>query len=220
MLFELEEMPLGFHVPSEARTVDTDFEYIEPVPTGFDYETLPGTWTVYGGNSAPYGIFVLGGSGNDPAFLSPIDKSWNWTDSIYWESDNDLAFTVRTKTAAEITGTTDWSGGANGKFWDYVWKKTGENLSRFYDKIPKGESDFSLNLSTNTITLGNGEQAKFLAPGSHEYVYGKIVTVPDGCFALSFHLGEPIAATGDRWTDVDRFINAPLEYVIIFERKN
>ena len=220
MLFELEEMPVGFRVPSESRTVDADFEYVEPVPVGFDFDTLPGTWTVYGGNSSPYGIFVLGGSGNDPAFLSPIDKSWCWNDSIYWESDNDLSFTVRSKTAAELTGTTDWTGGANGKFWDYVWKKTGENLSRFYDKIPKGEKSFSLNLSTNTITLGNGEQAKFLAPGSHEYVYGKIVTVPDGCFALSFHLGEPISATADRWTDVDRFINAPLEYVIIFERKN
>ena len=220
MLFELEEMPVGFHVPSEARTVDADFEYIEPVPTGFDWDTLPGTWTVYGGNSSPYGLFVLGGSGNDPAFVSPIDKSWDWNDSIWNESDNDLAFTVLTKTAAEMTGATNWTGGANGKFWDYVWKKTGESLARFYDKIPKGESTYSLNLSTSTITFGNGEQAKFLAPGSHEFVYGKIVTVPDGCFGLAFHLGEPIAATAERWTDIDRFINAPLEYVMIFERKN
>ena len=219
MLFELEEMPVGFHVPSESRTVDADFEYIEPVPVGFDFDTLPGTWTVYGGNSAPYGLFVLGGSGNDPAFLSPIDKSWNWNDNIWYECDNDLTFTVGAKTAAEMTGTTEWTGGDNGKFWDYIWKKTGEDLSRFYDKIPKGVSNYSLNLSTLTITLGNGEQAKFLSPGSHEFAYGKIVTVPDGCFALAFHLGEPIAATAERWTDVDRFINAPLEYVMIFERK-
>lgn len=219
MLFELEEMPVGFRVPSESRTVDADFEYIEPVPVGFDFDTLPGTWTVYGGNSAPFGLFVLGGSGNDPAFVSPIDKSWDWNDNIWYECDNELTFTVGGKTAAEMTGTTEWTGGANGKFWDYVWKKTGEDLSRFYDKIPKGVSNYSLNLSTLSITLGNGEQAKFLSPGSHEFAYGKIVSVPDGCFALAFHLGEPIAATAERWTDVDRFVNAPLEYVMIFERK-
>ena len=68
-----------------------------------------------------------------------------------------------------------------------------------------------------TITLGNGNQAKFLTPGTHEFVYGKTWEVPDGCFALAFHLMDPIAATSQRWTDVDRFVNAPLEYVIMFE---
>ena len=32
-------------------------------------------------------------------------------------------------------------------------------------------------------------------------------------------LMDPIAATSQRWTDVDRFVNAPLEYVIMFEKQ-
>ena len=30
---------------------------------------------------------------------------------------------------------------------------------------------------------------------------------------------DPIPATSQRWTDVDRFVNAPLEYVIMFEKQ-
>ena len=69
------------------------------------------------------------------------------------------------------------------------------------------------------VTLGNGEKAKMLTPGVHEFAYKKTLTVPEGCFALAFHLMDPIAATADRWSDVDRFVNAPLEYVIIFEKE-
>ena len=161
---------------------------------------------------------ILGGSGDDPAFVSPIDKSWDWNDSIWKESDNGLVIKVTSKTDAEIKGTTNWWSGNDGGFWDYVWKGTGESLANFYDKIPKGEKEFTLDFATMTITLGNGNQAKFLTPGTHEFVYGKTWEVPDGCFALAFHLMDPIAATSQRWTDVDRFVNAPLEYVIMFEK--
>ena len=50
-------------------------------------------------------------------------------------------------------------------------------------------------------------------------MYKKTLEIPAGCFGLWFHLMDPIPATADRWKDVDRFVNAPLEYVIIFEKQ-
>ena len=220
IFFELVAMPAGFKVPEAAKTTDADFEYKPPVSPGgdFDLTTLPGTWTVYGGNSAPYGILVFGGSGTDPGFVSPIDKSWDWNGSVKYESDNNLIIKVTAMSGTSVSGTVEWTGGADGKFWDYVWLKTGEDLSRFYDKIPKGENPFSIDMSTMTATLSNGEKPKLLGPGVHTFSYGKSTTVPDGCFALDFHIMDPIPKTPDMYTDVDRFINAPLEYIIIFEK--
>ena len=215
LFIELEQMPAGFVIPEASKTTDADFQY---VPPAFDWYSLPGKWNVYGGSSAPYGFFVLGGSGDDPAFLCPIDKSWDWNASVKYEPDNDLIINVTSLGATEAKGTTNWTGGNDGMFWDYIWVKTGEDLSRFYDQIPKGENAFTLDFSTMTVTLGNGHQAKILTPGKHTFVYGKSLEVPVDCFALDFHLMDPIAPTADRWTDVDRFINAPLEYVIIFEK--
>ena len=214
LFVEMEQMPAGFVVPEASKTTDADFEY----KPDFSLADLPGKWNVYGGNKAPFGIWVLGGSGSDPAFVSPIDKSWDWNDSIWWESDNGLTITATSMTATEVKGTTNWWSGADGKFWDYVWKKTGEDLSRFYDKIPKGEKEFTLDLATMTATFGNGEQAKLLTPGTHSFAYGKSKEIPTGCFGLAFHLMDPIPATADHYNDVDRFVNAPLEYLIIFEK--
>ena len=170
-------------------------------------------------NKAPWGIWVLGGSGDDPAFVCPVDKSWDWDDSIWKETDNGLVIKLTGSNEVGAMGTTNWWSGNDGAFWNYTWKKTGEDLSRFYNKIPKGEQQFTLEFATLEVTLGNGEKAKLLTPGEHEFAYGKKLTVPEGCFALDFHLMDPIEPTAQRWTDVDRFINAPLEYIIIFEKE-
>ena len=221
LIIELEQLPDGFIVPEASRTFDADFEYVPPVDPGdkFDWASLPGNWNVFGGNASPYGIFVLGGSGDDPAFVSPIEKSWDWDDSIWKESDNGFVIAVTSMEGTTVKGTTNWWAGNDGAFWNYTWKNTGEDLSRFYDQIPKGKHEFTLDMVTMTVTLGNGHVAKFLTPGTHEFVYGKTFEVRDGCFALAFHLMDPIAATSQRWTDVDRFVNAPLEYVIMFEKQ-
>ena len=219
LFVEIEKMPDGFVVPEASMTRDDAFKYEPPVVVDFDWNSLPGKWTVYGGNASPFGIFVLGGSGSDPAFVSPIDKSWLWNDSIWRESDNGLSIAVTSMAGAEVKGTTNWWAGNDGKFWDYKWKSTDEDLSRFYNQLPKGKYEFTMNLQTLEITLGNGHKARFLGPGVNEFVYGKTLTVPDGCFALAFHLMDPIPATADHYKDVDRFVNAPLEYVIIFEKQ-
>ena len=211
LFIEVEPMPSGFSTPAASRTTDTEFAYTEPAAPSFDWTTLPGTWKVKA-------LSVLGGSGDDPAWLSPVDKYWNWDDTIYKESDNTLTIAATSLTASEIKGTINWAAGADGAFWNYTWKKTGEDLSRFYDKLPKGQSAFAFDMSALKLTLSNGETPAILPPGAHPFAYQKALTVPDGCFALVFHLMDPISATADRWTDVDRFVNAPLEYAIIFEK--
>ena len=218
LFIEMEAMPDGFIVPEASRTTDADFEYVEPGST-FDWASLPGSWNVFGGNASPFGIWVLGGSGDDPAFVSPIDKSWDWDDTIWKESDNGFVIAVTAMEGTSVKGTTNWWAGNDGAFWNYTWKGTGEDLSRFYNMIPKGKHEFTLDMKTMTVTYDNGRVAKFLTPGVHEFVYGKTFEVRDNCFALAFHLMDPIPATSQRWTDVDRFVNAPLEYVIMFEKQ-
>ena len=218
LFIEMEQLPDGFIVPEASKTTDADFEYVEPGST-FDWSTLPGSWNVFGGNSSPFGIFVLGGSGDDPAFVSPIDKSWDWDDTIWKESDNGIVIAVTAMEGTTVQGTTNWWAGNDGGFWNYTWKGTGEDLSRFYNMIPKGKHEFTLDMKTMTVTYDNGRVAKFLTPGVHEFVYGKTFEVRDNCFALAFHLMDPIPATSQRWTDVDRFVNAPLEYVVMFEKQ-
>lgn len=220
LFIELEKMPDGFLTPEESKTTDAEFEYVPPVDPGtqFDFASFEGNWNIFGGNSAPYGISVLGGSGDDPAFISPIDKSWNWDDSIWWESDNVLGIKLTGKTDTEVTGECNYWGGNDGKFWNYTWKSTGEDLSRFYGLLYHGKTTFTLNLKTLEVTFGNGSKAKFLTPGEHEFMHGKIYTVHDKCFAFSFHLMDDVDATSSRWTDIDRFVYAPHDYVMEFEK--
>ena len=227
LFIELHQMEEGFKVPEASQTFDAEFEFIpeedpENPQGNFNLQDLIGSWNVYGTNSAKdsmpkFGLYVLGGSGDDPAFVSPIDKSWDWDDTIWKESDNGLVIKATGQSGTTITGTINWWSGADGAFWDYKWKD-GTDLSHYYDVIPKGEKSYSLDATTLVVTLENGKQPKILPPGMHEFVYGKTITIPEGCFALDFHIMDPIDATADRWNDKDRFINAPLEYIIIFEK--
>ena len=229
LFIELEQLPADFVVPEASRTTDADFQYDSGE---FDFTTLPGKWNVYGGNSAPFGIWVLGGSGGDPAFVSPIDKSYNWDDSIWRESDNGLTIKVTSFDAASALGTTNWWSGNDGKFWNYIWKFQkegkpeyepyyGTDLSEFYDQIPKGEHEFSMDLATMKVTLGNGHVATFLAPGTYTFPNNKTLEVPVDCFALDFHLMDngSVPATDFHYKDIDRFMFSPIEYIIIFEKQ-
>ena len=221
LFVELEQLPADFVVPEAARTTDADFKYEEE----FDFMSLPGKWNVYGGNKSPFGIWVLGGSGGDPGFVSPIDKSWCWDDSIWRESDNGLTIKVTSFDATSAAGTINWWSGEDGKFWDYIWKGTSvaeyvdKDLSEYYDQIPKGEHEFSLDFATMVATLANGHEAKFLTPGTYSFANNKTLTIPAGCFALDFHLKDnPVPKTEYQYKDIDRFVLAPIEYIIIFEK--
>lgn len=222
VLVELTPMETTFHTPEASCTVDEDFEYVAPLEPDqkFDFDSFPGSWNVRGGNSSPYGIWVLGGTGDDPAFISPIDKSWDWDDSIWKESDNGLVIKVKERTNTVIKGTTNYWCGADGAFWNYKWKGT-EDLSKFYGLLPHGEYEFTLDLATFVITFGNGAKANLLAPGTHTFIHGKTLDIPDGMFGFDFEIGTDDMETPSqsRWTDIDRFVYGPRDYVMIFEKE-
>ena len=134
-------------------------------------------------------------------------------------------------TTADVKGTINWTSGADGKFWNYLFNTTvsawsdyyGTDLSEFYDQIPKGESAFTLDVATMTVTFGNEHQAKLLTPGSYSFsgATNNPLVIPNGCFALKFHLKDspaPVTVEALRYKDIDRFLFAPLEYYIIFEK--
>ena len=74
-----------------------------------------------------------------------------------------------------------------------------------------------------TVTWTGGKQAKLLGPGDHVFQYtgtvARTLPVQEGCIALHFHIMDPIPATAQQWNDVDRFVNAPLDYVIILKKQ-
>ena len=228
LFIEIEQMFDGFIVPEASRTTDADFEYVPPVEPTIDLSVLPGNWKVYSNSSATadidkYGLYVLGGSGSDPAFVSPTAKSWIWNDSIWYESDNILVIKDISVGASSVTGTTNWWAGNDGKWWDYVYKSTSEDLSQYYKQIPRGNTAFTFDIATMTVTWTGGKQAKLLGPGDHVFQYtgtvARTLPVQEGCIALHFHIMDPIPATAQQWTDVDRFVNAPLDYVIILKKQ-
>lgn len=203
----------------------------------FNLMSLPGTWIVRGNAGDKNGLVVLGrgGAGNDYlAFLRPDDKYWCWNKVNYSyknEFDNELTISVA-GLSAPIQGTFTWTGGADGKFWDYTWNHSGSSgtyaafngtdLSAYYDRIPRGEHSGSLDISTWDVTFDTGEKAHVLAAGTYA-VYNRTLTIPDNCFALMFHIGnlKPMNPTPAwQYQDIDCFFFSPLEYIIIFEKKS
>ena len=204
---ELEQMPAGYVTPEKSKTVD-NVVFVEPADPepDFDITTLPGSYKVKA-------LRVNGGSGDDPAFVDPVEKSWCWDESIWWESDNRL----------EITSTTlnYWSGDDE-KFWDYKWhggQSDEVDMSHVYGILPHGETNYSLDIATMEMTIGD-RKAKLLAPGTHHFSAGnRDLTIDNGCIAIHFHIMDMVDATSQRWTDVDRFVNAPIDWVMIFEKQ-
>ena len=187
------------------------------------------TWKVCTNGSS--GLYVLGGGGSGSSynrFIPVTEKSWCWNYNASNELDNELVITI-TSYSSPFQGKFNWGAGANGKFWNYKWSFTnassasaafnGTDLSAYYDRIPKGESSVSLDISTWDITFSNGDKAHLLAAGVYSS-NGNQLTVPDNCFALKFHIGN-LKPYNSTWhdQDIDRFIFSPLEYFIVFEKK-
>ena len=231
LYIEIEKVEGG--VPDSAKTTE---EYVapdpepddpepdepdEPEPGDFDYTTLKGEYNVYGDNTT-FGLWVYGGTA-DPAFVSPIDKSWDWDDSIWKESDNCLSLNVTEVTATTVRGTVKYSPGEDGEYWNCKWKGDEPDLSIFYGLMPHETTEFVIDVATNMVTFDNGAAAKLLTPGTYKYgvdVYGedgaKLRTIEEGCIAFDFAL----SGDGDNsqpWTDIDRFVHGPHNYVMIFE---
>ena len=197
----------------------------------FSIYSLLGTTTWKVCTTDSQGLYVLGGGGsgaNYNRFIPVTEKSWCWNYNANNELDNELVITISTY-SSPYQGKFNWSAGANGKFWNYKWNFTtstsaqaafnGTDLSAYYDRIPKGESSFSLDTSTWDVTFSNGDKAHLLAAGVY-LCYGNQLTVPANCFALMFHIGN-LKPYNSTWhdQDIDRFIFSPLEYIIVFKKK-
>lgn len=208
LYIELDQMPAGYVTPESAKTTDT-VVFVEPddPKPEFDITTLPGSYKVSD-------LRVLGGSGDDPAFVDPKDKSWCFDSTLNNEYDNCL----------EVTTTTlnYWSGD-DGKFWDYKYhggQADEVDMSHVYGILPRGVVGFTLNTSTMEAVINGSVKATLLIPGTHHFTEGnRDLMIDNGCFGICFHIMDPIAATDKRWTDIDRFVNAPIKYVMIFKKK-
>ena len=222
----IELTPLGkkFEVPEAAKTVesipeDEVLDPDEPVHGSFNFDEMPGTW---GFESVTSDCVVLGGCSSDPAFVGPVDKSWDWNDSIWKLGDDRL----------EITKEGDdlyfnyWSGD-DGLFWDCVWNSTGEDLSKYYGQLPKGKHKMILNkdtyeLSFEDVSFAEGVTAKFYEPGTYQFSeFKKEATIDDGCFGIWFDFGAPSGGypeNSSHWNDIDRFVYSPHGYLMKFHK--
>lgn len=217
IFYEFEQMPAGFVVPEAAKTFD-ESEYVEPeypADLTYDITTLPGSYTLKE-------YKVLGGSGDDPAFVGVIEKSWCWGDSVWALQDDQLDIVATGMTATEVTGTSNYWAGANEAFWGYIWHPGQEdeaNLAEIYDRLPKGNKSFTYNLETKVVTFEGGVEAKLLTPAKYHFDQGnRDLEIDLDQIGIQFDVMEMIDATGQRWNDIDRFVNAPILYVMVFTK--
>lgn len=221
--FWIEVVPMkkGFQVPQISKTTeaaipaDEVLDPDEPVHTSFDFTKLPGSW---GFSDSKKDLLVLGGCGSDPAFVGPVDKSWVWDDTIWKISDDRVSISVD----GGKFYFNYWAGN-DGQFWNYKWKNTGEDLSRYYGVLPKGKHEVSFNMETLEATFYNGNKARFLVPGEYEFSeFKKKAVIPDDCWGLYFDFNAPkggFPENSAHWTDVDRFVSSVHGYLMIFHKK-
>ncbi|MCC8171988.1 MAG: hypothetical protein LIP00_09435 [Parabacteroides sp.] len=190
-------------------------------------ETLIGTWgihslVVYGGTGPEYG----GG-----AVLQLQDKPWCWQDTYapQTECDNILTFTLDQITEeGNTSGSCIHDAGADGKYADFIFQGSANkenpgvdiDLKHFYRQIPEGESRWTRNYASGTISF-TGKDGKVTTgvlenAGTYELGNGKTVTVENNAF--SFNLNGT-----DDWThiysDFDKFAKKPRKYYIMVTKQ-
>lgn len=218
LFVEVEQMPAGYITPEENKTKD-EVVFVEPddPAPSFDITKLPGSYTVCD-------LQVNGGSGSDATWVGPVDKSWCWDDSIWKESDNQLVIKVTGQNGNVYTGTINYWAGNDGQFWNYKWhggKDDEVDMSWAYGKLPHGEKSFEFNADTREAVIDGN--VKCTVYGEYEKVkdcLDREKQVNPNSIALVFHLMDPIAATSSQWTDVDRFVNAPIDYYMSFTKND
>ena len=216
LFVEVEPMPAGYITPDEEKTTD-EVVFVEPddPAPSFDITKLPGNYTVAE-------LAVNGGSGNDATWVGPVDKSWCWDDTIWKESDNQLVIEVTGQNGDLYTGTINYWAGNDGAFWDYKWhggKDDEVDMSWAYGILPHGKKSFEFNPETREVVIDGS--VKCTVYGEYEKVkdcLDREKEVKPNSIALVFHLMDPIPATSSQWTDVDRFVNAPIDYYMSFTK--
>ena len=178
--------------------------------------SLGGTWQIDS-------LCLYGGS--DPGNILLTDKTWCFN-NIAAEKDNRL---VVTPTAYYITGTVDYTSGDDGEYWDYIFlgaynkesEGTDVDVSEFYNRIPHGESSYSIDATYFTITFTQDDvtsTAAIYAQGS--YTLGsKTYKVAKNCIALAFSCAGTYTSDTSIWySDYDRIAKCPRYYLIFLSK--
>lgn len=139
-------------------------------------EELVGTWNITS-------LYCWGGAAQCWGCSALMDITWgDWdaTTGAAADLDNTLTFTLEgLNDAGETYGTCVYSAGGDGLYGDYIWPNevstyaAGLDCNDFYSKIPKGESTWTRNTSTGTVSFtqnGVTVTAGYLAAGTYDIV--------------------------------------------------
>lgn len=193
----------------------------DPDPDPDETESLAGTYaidrlTVYGGTA-------------DPAFVDPLVKVGSWDETLSAEADNLLILTsTGTDSKGRETGTAEYTAGADGAYWSYIFKAsankdgTGDlDMTKYYGKLPHGTSTYTYDPQTGEIVFVKTSpmaivSAKILTAGN--YTYG-VKELEVAGIAIDFKLDGETAKGKYPWTDYDRFVVGPYNYVMLFSKQ-
>lgn len=188
--------------------------YVTPLSEPFD-----GTWKIdefdlWGGTGPEYG----GGS-----FVN-LNADASWWDAVSGpaaELDNIIEFKLEgVNDAGQTYGTCDNGVGSDGKYADFVWVAGLPNgysvtdVNYNFRRIPKGESNWTHDYTTNTITFTQGTDthtANVLESTSITY-YGKTLDISG--YALEFTDMTTLGGWGPIYTAYDQIIYMPRNYYV------
>ena len=217
------------NIPAESATQGTEGKNTVEPPAPAPVFDLPGSWMVKE-------LWVYGGALDRITKDQAPAKSWCWN-NCNAEMDNILTFTPTEE--GGLSGTLNYTAGADGAYWDYMYvgNKAGvkQNIdcSEWYGWLPHTEvpytynpdnEDFKAYTEGGTVTIKVGAVLSYnvplLLPGNYDLLGKSTLVIPDGCMALALPIADtPSTDTSYEWTDYDRFINSPLLYVMVFQKQ-
>ena len=237
MVKKVDEIPTASKVIGDEG--DTTIEQLPDNPTPdpgteeFKLSDVPGDYKVK--SLMLYGGLYANG------FVDIKSKPWDWTgyDSNTGASNANKEYDNTLSIGAD--GKLNYGPGADGAYWDYVYKDNNNNYGGFevdlsfnYGILPHGESTYSVNAETMVVAVTSAEKTVYgmlVGPGEqkvqnhdNESATEK-VTIPAGCIGIAFQM---TGYTGDvaefnwdkmQYKDVDRFVFHPYYYVMVFEKQ-
>ena len=204
-------------IPDASKT--TGVAVPEVIPGDYSKLNIQGSWEVTN-------LWVVGGAVDCVTKDKAEDKSWCWN-NISKELDNILTITPTSQTA----GTASYTAGADGAYWDYIFKGSMNkkedgvdvDCTKWYGWLPHSEMNFSFDYSTFEASFTAGEtsgKAKVLAPGSYVFHGKSALVIGDNQMGLRYVISTKFASDKTwAWTDYDRFVNGPLVYIMVFDKK-
>ena len=188
-------------------------------------DIIIGVWNIkflwlHGGMSAAYG-------GTYVYDMSKIAEMKKTALPPTKEYDNILTFTlVGVKSNGDSYGTVNNDAGLDGAYADFIYTGTGTDtiadVNKFYRKIPKGISNWSKNVSKNTITftpIGGGisSTCTYIEAGTTILDGYKSITIVDK--ALRFDLDQP-GLLRTRYTTRNKVVDSPQKFFIEIKKQS